>query len=246
MVGALAGFEVRPATERDVCVVAELDRRAFAGLGMGYYGESYVRCWLEVNPEGLLVAWQDGTPVACCYSQYVNFSPSDVSLLTTDAAFTDSALTRKTHRPDGSSIHVVTVSSTVPGGRRALFAALLRQLAAQSRAYLILFSRLPGLGAYCRLLIERGIDVDSLGFERVARWYVAQCAALARPGGRGLWPGVRQESPALPPPPAPDPVLNKYLQDRGAEVAAVLPGWIEDPASRNCSALVAIRNSPER
>jgi hypothetical protein len=31
----------------------------------GYYGESYVRCWLEVNPEGLLVAWRDGAVVAC-------------------------------------------------------------------------------------------------------------------------------------------------------------------------------------
>jgi hypothetical protein len=122
------GFEVRQATASDVPVLAELDRRAFAGLGMGYYGESHVRCWLEVNPEGLLVASRDGTPVACCYSQYVDFSPAAVSLLTTDAAFTDSALTRKTHRPDGNSIHVVTASSIAPGGRRALFEALLRQM----------------------------------------------------------------------------------------------------------------------
>ena len=50
------GFEVRRATASDVPLLAELDRRAFAGLGMGYYGESHVRCWLEVNPEGLLVA----------------------------------------------------------------------------------------------------------------------------------------------------------------------------------------------
>jgi hypothetical protein len=74
--GSVTGFEVRQATASDVSVLAELDRRAFAGLGMGYYGESHVRCWLEVNPEGLLVASQDGTPVACCYSQYVDFSPA--------------------------------------------------------------------------------------------------------------------------------------------------------------------------
>ena len=240
MTGSVAGFEVRAATERDGPVMAALDRQAFAGLGMGHYGESHVQCWLEVNPEGLLVAWRDGTAVACCYSQYVDFSPGDVSLLTTDAEFTDSALTRKTHRPDGNTIHVVSVSSVVPGGRRALFEALMRQLAAQNRAYLVLFSRLAGLRAYCQLLAGKGIDVDSLGLERVARWYVAQCAL--RFGGAHVWPEVKHESLALPPPPAADPVLNKYLKDPGAEVAAVRTDWIEDAASCNCTALVAIRN----
>ena len=240
MTGSLAALEVRAATERDAPRMAELDRLAFGAAGMGHYGESHVRCWLEVNPEGLLLASRDGTPVACCYSQYVDFSPDDVSLLTTDAAFTDSALTRKTHRPQGNSIHVVTVSSIAPGGRRALFEALMRQLVAQNRTYLLLFSRLAGLRDYCRLLTSTGVDVDSLGLRRVALGYVAQCAALF--GGARLWPGVKQESLALPPPAAPDPVLNKYLKDRGAEVAAVLVDWIEDPASCNYSALVVIRN----
>ena len=86
MTGSPAGFEVRAATERDGPRMAELDRKAFGSTGMGHYGESHVRCWLEVNPEGLLVASRDGTAVACCYSQYVDFSPEDVSLLTTDAA----------------------------------------------------------------------------------------------------------------------------------------------------------------
>jgi len=236
----MAVFEVRAATEPDAPLMAELDRLAFGAAGMGHYGERHIRCWLEINPEGLLVASQGGTAVACCYSQYVDFSPDSVSLLTTDATFTDSALTRKTHRPGGNSIHVVTVSSIVPGGRRALFEALLQQLVAQNRAYLILFSRLSGLHAYCGMLTERGVDVASLGLQRVAPWYVAQCAALF--GGARIWPQVKHESLALPSPAAPDPVLNKYLKDRGAEVAAVLIDWIEDPASCNCSALVAIRN----
>jgi hypothetical protein len=244
MAGSVAGFEVRAASEHDGPRMAELDRLAFGAAGMGHYGESHVRCWREVNPEGLLVASRDGTAVACCYSQYVDFSPEDVSALTTDAAFTDSALTRKTHRPDGNSIHVVTVSSIVSGGRRALFEALLRQLVVQNRAYLILFSRLSGLRDYCQMLMRKGVDVDSLGLERIAPWYVAQCAALF--GGARLWPGVKHESLALPPPAAPDPVLNKYLKDRGAEVAAVLIDWIEDPASCACSALVAIRNPKDR
>ena len=240
MAGTLAGFEVRAATERDAPVMAALDRQAFAGLGMGHYGESHVQCWLEVNPEGLLVAWRDGTAVACCYSQYVDFSPGDVSLLTTDAEFTDSALTGKTHCPSGNSIHVVTVSSIVPGGRQALFETLMRQLITQKREFLILFSRICGLRDYCRVLTEKGFDVDSFGLERVARWYVAQC--VVQFGGAGVWPGVKHEPLGLPPPVAPDPVLNRYLKDPGAEVAAVRTDWIEDPASRNCSALVVIRN----
>ena len=240
MSGSPAVFEVRPATELDVSRMAELDRRAFAGLGMGYYGERYVRCWLEVNPEGLLVAWHGDTAVACCYSQYVDFSPADVGLLTTDAEFTDSAFTRKTHRPDGNSIHVVTVSSVVQGGRRALFEALNRQLVAQGRDYLILFSRIAGFDGYCRKLAERGtLDVNSPTLERIARWYVVQCATQY--GGR-VWPEVTREDLSLPPPSAPDPVLNKYLKDPGAAVATVLKDWIEDPASCKFGVLVAAAN----
>jgi hypothetical protein len=252
MPGSLAGFEVRRATPHDVSRMVELDRRAFSAAGMGHYGESYVRCWLEVNPEGLLVAWQGDTAVACCYSQYVDFSPADVALLTTDASFTDAALTRKTHRPNGNAIQVVTVSSVVPGGRRALFEALNRQLVAQGLEYLILFSRVAGFDGYCRMLEERGLlsavgaesgevcrDAHAPTLERIARWYVVQCARLY---GGGVWPEVVCEDLALPPPIAPDPVLNKYLKDPGACVAAVLASWIEDPASRNFGVLVAIAN----
>jgi hypothetical protein len=227
-----AGFEVRTAGERDVARLAELDALAFGGSGMGHYGESHARCWLEVNPAGLLIAAHGGTDVACCYSQYVDFAPGDVARLTTDAEFSDSALTRATHRPDGNSIHVVTVSSIVPGGRRALFEALNAQLVAQGRAFLILFSRLAGLQDYCRSL-ERA-RLEALGIERVARWYVAQCASGA------IWPEAAGEALALPAPSGPDPILNKYLRDRGAQVAAVMVDWIEDPASCNCGALVVI------
>jgi hypothetical protein len=239
MVGP-TGFEVRRASVSDVAALAELDRQAFAGLGMGHYGESYVRCWLEVNPEGLLVASRDGVPVACCYSQYVDFSPETVPQLTTDAAFTDAALTRKTHRPDGNSIHVVTVSSIVPGGRRALFAALLRQMSAQKRSCLLLFSRLAGLSHYFRMLEEQGIDVAAIGREHVVREYVTRCASWN--GGARIWPALQAACPMLPTPTAADPVLNKYLKDPGAVIAATLLDWIEDPASCNCSALVIVPN----
>ena len=237
-----SGIEVRSATPADVARMAELDRQAFAGLGMGYYGESYVRCWMEVNPEGLLIAWQGATAVACCYSQYVDFSPAAVGHLATDSEFTDSAYTRRTHRPDGNSIQVVTVSSIAPGGRRALFEALRLQLVAQRRAYLLLFSRLAGFDEYCRKLTERGTDVGSLSQPQLASWYVQQCASRFVGPGR-VWAEVGGgEESGLPPPTAPDPVLNKYLKDPGAAVAAVLEGWIEDPASRNCSALVVSAN----
>jgi hypothetical protein len=232
-----AGFEVRSAVERDVARLAELDASAFADAGMGYYGETHARCWFEVNPEGLLIAAREGVDVACCYSQYVDFAPGDAVRLTTDAEFTDSAFTRATHRPRGNSIHVVTVSSTAPGGRRALFEALRYQLLAQGREFLLLFSRLPGLRDYC----QPAAQVEGLGLERVARWYVVQCASLF--GEAAVWPGVTHEPLPLPPPAGPDPVLNKYLRDRGAAVAAVMADWIEDPASCNCGALVVTPRS---
>jgi hypothetical protein len=238
-----AQFEVRLADVRDGPRLAELDRIAFSNTGMGHYGEDRVRCWFEVNPKGLLVATRQSTVVAYAYSQYVDFSPDDLSTLTTDSAFTDSAFTRRTHLARGNSIHVVTVSSVVPGGRKALFRTLIDQLHAQNRRYLFLFSRVAGFSDYCHMLTSSGIDVEVFGLERVARSYVHHCAA--KYGGH-IWVGSNCEPLALPTPNTPDPVLNKYLKDDGARVISVLDNWLTDPASQNFSAIVAIQNRLER
>ena len=41
---------------------------------------------------------------------------------------------------------------------------------------------------------------------------------------------------------APDPALSKYLKHRGFGVAAILPDWIEDPASLNVGVMVLYEN----
>jgi hypothetical protein len=124
MAGSMAGFEVRAATERDGPRMAEIDRLAFGTAGMGHYGESHFRCWREVNPEGLLVASQGGAAIACCYSQYVDFSPEDVSLgmprpLVLNPPLLPTHAVSETHAPPGPVVVRSVPPTAVTNGSSA-------------------------------------------------------------------------------------------------------------------------------
>lgn len=236
-------FAVRQAEAGDVPALVGLEQQAFGAAGTDVYGEEYFRCWLEVNPEGLLVAEHGGRVVAYRYSQYCDFELADIARLTTHNAFTDDGFTRATHKPDGNSINGVTVCSIVPGAGRVLFQAIFEQLKRQGRRWYFGFSRIAGFDRYCKTLQDAGIDFAGLGERgerKVATWYACECARIA---GGLVWPTVT--SPiglGLPAPEKPDPVLSKYLKHPGFGVAAVMADWMKDPPSRQYGVMVLFKN----
>lgn len=232
-------FTIRPATDEDVPRLAELDRIKFGGTGMDVYDESYFTCWRRVNPEGLLVAEHDGSVVGYRYSQYVDFALEDIPYLTTNDAFTDSGHTQRTHKPTGNCINGVSVCSSVRGAGRVLFEVIFKQLLQQGRRYYFGFSRIPGFNEYIQGIRGAGINTDHVSEQDMATWYAFACAQRVN----GL---VHDHVPPpvvrLPAPDKPDPVLSKYLHHKGFGVAAILPNWIKDPASRDFGVMVLFKN----
>lgn len=239
MIISLRGFDVRPAMERDIERIVELDRVNFGKDGVEPYTERQVRCWMDINPSGLLVATQNESVVAYRYSQYLDFDLADIGRLTTNNAFTDNGFTRSTHKIDGNSINGVTVASAVPGGGRVLFEAIFRQLRESGRRYYFGFARISGFDAYCRSLESRGIDIKTFGVAAVANWYAMECA---RGVSGKVWGWVTPQRLPLPSPDRPDPVLSKYLKHDGFGIAAILPNWMKDERSRNVGVMVLFKN----
>ncbi|PRQ06960.1 hypothetical protein ENSA7_33840 [Enhygromyxa salina] len=236
-IGTFSGFTIRTATAADVPALAALDRARFGPSGMEVYGEEHFRCWLEVNPCGLLVASHAGGIVGYRYSQYLDFDLGDIAGLTCNAAFTDRGFTRRTHQAGGNSINGVSVCSSMPGAGRALFEVIFEQLRREGRRYYFGFARIPGFAAYRERL---GAAASQLDHERLATWYALCCAR--RVGGL-VHDGVAYAGTVRPPEPeVPDPVLSKYLKHPKFGVAAVLPDWIEDPASLNVGVMVLYEN----
>lgn len=234
-------FSIRQARPDDVSILARLEREKFGPKGTDVYDEQYFNCWLEVNPEGLLVATIGDQVVGYRYSQYVNFTPSDISALTTHNAFTDDGFTRSTHIPNGNSINGVSVCSMMRGAGRVLFEVIFDQLIRQGRRNYFGFSRIEGFHEYCLLLEEQGVDTSSIPAKDLVTWYAYCCAEDA---GGFLHDTVDTSGMPrnLPKVAKPDPVLSKYLKHQGFGVAAILPGWMKDPQSHGFGVMVLFKN----
>lgn len=235
--GTFSGFTIRTATAADVPVLAAMDRARFGSQGMETYGEEHFRCWLDVNPSGLLVASHAGSVVGYRYSQYLDFDRGDIAGLTNNDAFTDRGFSRRTHRDAGNSINGMSVCSTLPGAGRALFEVIFEQLRREGRRYYFGFARIPGFAAYRERL---GAEASRVDPKQLATWYAIGCAR--RVGGLVHDGVVYTGDLRLPEPEAPDPVLSKMLRHPGFGVAAVLPDWLEDPASLNVCVMVLYEN----
>lgn len=233
-------FEVRNATAGDVPMLVELDRARFGDTGMEVYGEAHFQCWLAINQAGLLVATHAGRIVGYRYSQYLDFTLEDIAGFTDNDAFTDRGLTLQTHKTSGNSINGVSVCSVMPGAGRVLFEVIFEQLRREGRRYYFGFSRIPGFAAYHERLQSAQLDLSQASLNQLATWYAIGCA---RQVGGLVHEGVScPPSLNLPPPETPDPVLSKYLKHRGLGVAAILPGWINDPASLDVGVMVLYKN----
>jgi hypothetical protein len=236
----IGGFEVRTATTADVPFLAELDRARFGDTGMEVYGEEHFRCWLDVNPSGLLVATHASSIVGYRYSQYLDFGPEDIAGLTDYTTFTDRGFTRRTHEASGNSISGVSLCSSMRGAGRALFEVMFEQLRREGRRSYFGFARIPGFAAYRERLKSSQADVSRVDLKQLATWYALGCA---RQVGGLVHEGVScTESFRFPAPEAPDPVLSKYMRHRGLGIAAILPDWIEDPESLNVGVMVLYMN----
>lgn len=233
-------FSVRPACAADVPLLAEAERKKFGNAGTDVYGEDYFRCWLEVNPNGLLVATLNGVIAGYSYTQNVDFEFDRIPTLTTYNDLTDDGFTRRTHRLHGNTIDGVTAISLEEGSVHTIFGEILRQMQAERRKFIISGARISGFAAYCNRLRTDGVDLTGISERDLAIYYAEKCAMLR--GGK-IWPSFgKADALNIPAPTDPDPVLNKWLRHPGFGIAAVMNKWMKDPESLEYGVLIVLQN----
>lgn len=234
---------VRQARPEDVDAIVDLEKTVYGPLGTACYGEEYVRAWLEVHPEGLIVAERDGRLVAYLYFQIVDFGFDKLDRFATYDETTDDGFTRRSHRPDGNCVLCVTACSIESGANRAVTEHVYDLGWKLGMKYTLSQSRMPGFDAYLRDLESRRIDIPAgVSPDALALWYVLQTVIMVN---GAIWPCLadRPDLP-LPAPPGPDPVLSKHFKYPGAGLAALLPRYMRDPQSRDYAALLVSEYPP--
>lgn len=226
---------VRSARGEDVPRLVELDALTFGSAGVAPFGGDFFLTWLEVNPSGLIVAESDGRVVGYHYAQGADFSFERIGEFTTFDAAADGGFTRATHRPDGNSLHGVSMCSVLPGAGRLLFRRAFAQAERTGKAYYFGFTRMSGLAAFVGK-VASAASPQGVGLDGLAMWYARENARMV--GGK-VWPTAgTPPSLTLPPLTLPDRVLGRQLRIAGYGLARILPGCMPDPESLDFAALL--------
>ncbi len=239
-------LKVRNATVADLDRVVELETNIFAAHSITPFVREHFDAWLEVYSRGFFVAEQGGEVVGYTYTQVINCNYSDPYELDRWVSFddvNDRGYTRASHQRDGNYHLGVNIGSAVPGAGKLLVEALV-ELGQNVQKPLLGMSRISGLKSYVHQLVQTGIvdaGTAAVAKHAIALYYVLECAKLAS-GFVRLMPQSAGLShvglPSLPKPSTPDPVLCKYLRNKHFAIWALLPDFIEDPASLNYAVLI--------
>lgn len=234
-------FLIRKADERDLEAIVGLERARFGGDGTDCYQQAHVRAWFETCPEGLVVAEHDGRVVGHHYAQRFSFGFDRLSELKTHDESTDFGCTRRTHDLSGNAWYGISLCSILSGAGRALLEHIFREMPECGLSYFVGAARISGFDNYLTTLENGGVRWRDVASEsEMALWYSHGCAEMT---GAKIWPTMPPKPPlSLTPPESRDPVLNKHIQIPGYGMAALLPGYMRDPPSRDYGVFVVYQS----
>lgn len=222
--------------------IVALEEASYAANGMQCYGTDHVAAWLEVNPAGLFVAEHGGNVVGYTCTQTIHFEPGRAHAMKTHDIATDCGYIRRTHRPDGNSIYGLSICSSVPGASREMFRHICAYARENGKAYYMGFSRIPGFDKYAKIVEDDALAAgNGVSQDDLALWYAHACIDMVGGGMHDVFPPRPRLS--LPVPEDPDPVFCKYLKVPGMWTAALVPGYMQDPESRDYGICMAYATS---
>lgn len=178
--------------------------------------------WLEVFPEGLMVAEHNGQIVGHLYSQICNFNPLDMNDNRSWYDITDSGFCRTTHNPNAQTLYTVSVSACFPGVGKRLLRQIPPFVAKHGLRYYAGASSLPGAEQYAAKLnqpINRSLIENYM-------------AAVLRKLGMRDDPGEKIG----------DPVVTVTLGIEGAKFLRVLENYFHYSKSGDFAALIFYEN----
>lgn len=225
-------FTVRNAVQADLPRLEYLEKTVWSKEGTDVYGPEHFRAWLEIYPEGFMVAEHKGLVVALIYTQAIQFNPNTKLPWQTYNEITDRGFTRQTHCPNGNYHFGLTICSVHKGAGAPLLQSLIN-FSTRVKRPLIGVSRLPGLAAYLNsdAAKKSGANIHTLAWH-----YVMQTATLEK---ARILPALsdRYNPNLCPPIQKSDPVLRYYIATDVFTLYQILPEFWYDPKSADFSVL---------
>lgn len=226
-------IEIRNARTEDISEVVAVEEEVWQGLGTDILGREHFEAWLEVNPIGFWVAVFEGKVVGYTYSFMQNWTFGDMSCFRSSSCDTDDGFTRKTHDPKGNSIYGYSIGSTMRGAGRKLVNATLTLAKETNKEYYFGFSRISKFSEFMDNLEKSG-RLGPISAEKeceLALWYAIECARIDK---SIVWEDLVQKPKLdLPPLAESDPILRKHIKYPGMGVGGIIPGYMQDPKSRD-------------
>ena len=142
------GITVRAAVPQDYEQFLAAEVAAWQGSEVPPISQEQFLTWLEVFPQGLLVAELEGWICAHHFAQICQFDLSDETDNRSWDEITDGGFCRGTHTLAGNALYGVSVSSCVRGAGRAVFSAAVNQIQSLGLDYYVGACRLPSLASY--------------------------------------------------------------------------------------------------
>jgi len=227
---------LRAARDADIPLLHDLEKRVWESTGVPPLTENKLQEWMDINPQGLIVAAKEEAVCGYVYAESIDFDPASMeSPDFQDFVRTGCLVSR--HRAGGNTLHGMSIATERPGVGVLLLKEILRLAREGKKDYLVAFARMPGLARFMDDAKRNACRHCAVSNEALACSYAAQCLALV--GGSCFSSYVRDEHPAyLPRLRKKDPVLCLFAAILKVDLYGVFPTPFPDPESADRTAFV--------
>ncbi len=231
-------LKIRQATWADIAQIVAVEEKVWGNAGTEVYREEHFKTWLDVYPEGFLLAEKNGVITAFTYCFITHLTAAGISRLATFNDLTDNGFSRHVHDPNGNCHFGITICSVDRGSGHVLLQACV-DFAYSRHKPLHGVSRIPGFSDYFNQAVVSGFRPEQE--KQLALSYVWECVKMVNGCAAPTLP-AKPELPNLPTLAEPDLILRKYLHNPHIVILAVLPNFLHDPQSRDFSILLRCKH----
>jgi len=216
--------------------VLELEERVWKNIGIPRISPDVFRRWTATYQRGFFVAVLEGKVCGYTYHERINFDAANP--IASIQPLIHAGYTGRTHTPSGNALYGISVVAHPPnlGAGKALLNEAIKLAHREGVAYIVTFSRMPGLAGF--LQTAHGLPAGAkYCTEELALHYAIQSMNLVD----GLIDASLSEGvlPDLPAVTQSDPVLGRFAKLMGMKLYGVVPSTFPDPKSANMAALAA-------
>lgn len=144
------GIIIRKARSEDWPEFKRIDETGFSGSGFEIITKEQFDSWLNVYPDGFLMAEKDGKVGGYIYYQCCDFDPTNENDNRNFDEMTDFGYSIKTHNIDCHGLYVVSVASVVGGMGKMLIEHGINTAKKMNKKYFSGACRIPSLSGYIK------------------------------------------------------------------------------------------------